>query len=407
MGSPGDRDGLPPRRPHRVPGRPGRQPQQPESGDGPEWLGDLLRFEAARHEPNRGRILALMAERERDEYQVPATVSSLDVQRRDRARREGHDRDWFRGRRGRGDRVVDPGRQPASGGGRVAWPLVAASVAVLTMATVAGARVLAPGENAGVTVTPEATPTISRSLVPPVSITPTPASTSGPPTPAIPTGTLSWSSPGGTTPTTGATPTRGGQAPQGVTGDAVSILVRPTGHGTELAVPRDSSDRDWIAVGSRTDGRLVRAKNPSRPLGAISVSGYGASIVHGPYRVSWSGGGTPEQSRDVDTTWQSITAVDGRIRITVPLRGDRFTVDLFAGTVKTTGQVRVSLDGSPGGVSAVLPMCRRDVCADVVSITVDSAHLPGGGMSGDLVIDLGPARPGDGLGLGLAAVVLR
>ncbi len=62
---------------------------------------------------------------------------------------------------------------------------------------------------------------------------------------------------------------------------------------------------------------------------------------------------------------------------------------------------------SPDTVSAPLAPCSVDVCADVASVTVDSSRLLGGGTSGDLIIDLGPARPGVGLGLGLAAVVLH
>jgi hypothetical protein len=390
VGSPGDREGLPPRRRHRLDGVPGGDPQQPEHPEAAEWLGDLLRVEAAQHEPDRDRILALMTEREQAEYDVPASVSSLGVRRRDQVSREG---------RGRG--------RPASGGGRMAWPLVAAGVAVLTMATVAGARVLAPGEDTKTTTTPEVTPTSSTSLGPPVSIDPR-TSQAGGGTTASSTGTSpSPSSSSGTSPsTTWTSQAQGSQPPPGLPGGAVSIRVMPTGEGTRLALPRSSSDRDWIAVGSRGDGKLVRAKNPSRPLGTVTVSGYGPSIVQGPYQVSWSGG-LPEQERTVDTTWQSITAVDGRIRMTVPPRGDRFTIDLFAGTVKTTGLVRVSFGGSADAVETQLKQCGRDICPAVVSITVDSARLPGGGMSGDLVIDLGPARPGDGLGLGLAAVVLH
>ncbi len=186
---------------------------------------------------------------------------------------------------------------------------------------------------------------------------------------------------------------------------AVSINVSPALWMAGLTLPR-SGDRDWIAVGSRRDGQLVRARTAARALGTVAVSGYGPSIVDGPYQVSWSGG-TPEQQRSGDITWQSITAVDGGLRITVPLHGDRFTVDLYAGTVKTTGLVRVQAPNNPDTVSALLAPCSVDVCADVVSVSVDSSRLPGGGTRGDLIIDLGPAHPGVGLGLGLAAVVLR
>jgi hypothetical protein len=181
------------------------------------------------------------------------------------------------------------------------------------------------------------------------------------------------------------------------------VRISPTGDGTRLSLPRNG-DRDWIVVGGRRDGRLTRAKRPARPLGTVTVSSIGPSVAPGPYNISWLDG-VPEQDATVGT-WQSITA-DGRMRITVPLRGDRFTVDLFAGTMKTTGLVTVSLAGSSDAVTTTVPSRSADTCADVISVTVDSSRLPGGGASGEMVIDLGPARPGNGQGLGLAAVVLH
>jgi hypothetical protein len=364
--------------------------------EGPDWIGDLLRFEAARHEPDRDRILSLMAAREHDEFPIPATVSSLDDRRRDQGQRAR--RAWHRSGGGRGSRAAEPER--ASGGGRVGWPLVAASVAVLTMATVAGARVLAPQESDGTDLpTPAAT---SRALAPPVTI-------NGPQT-AGPTTAMSSratsASRSGAPSSTWTAPNRGAQMTSGKLSDAVSIQLSPTGGGTQLALPRSSTERDWIAVGARQDGKLVRRKDPTRALGDVTVSGYGPSIVYGPYQVSWTGG-VPEQNRAIDGTWQSITAVDGRIRITAPLHGDALTIDLFAGTVRTTGMVRVQVGKASDEVTGLVPPCGTDICADIITVTVDSAKLPGGGRSGDLVIDLGPARPGDGLGLGLAAVVLR
>jgi hypothetical protein len=351
-------------------------PAPPPSATG---LGRLLRDEAAQHEPDIDRILTRMSAVQRDEAEKRTDP------------------------RGRSGPLPRAGRAGAPAGtargrarGRLAWPVAAAGVTVLTVATVAAAHVLTAPADGAATVSP-AVSTSSSSLSTAVSIAkPTP---SGSPSaaPSQPTGSAP------DTATAGQTQALATSAPSPLS-NAVSIAVAPKPFGASLTLP--GGTRDWIAVGSRKDGVLVRAKNPTRALGTVTVSGYGPSVVDGPYQVAW-GGGVPEQDRAGDITWQSITAVDGRLRITVPLKGDRFTVDLYAGTVKTTGRVQVQASGGAGAVSATVPPCSVDVCADVVSVTVDSAKLPGGGASGDLVIDLGPAQPGVGLGLGLAAVVLR
>jgi hypothetical protein len=69
--------------------------------------------------------------------------------------------------------------------------------------------------------------------------------------------------------------------------------------------------------------------------------------------------------------------------------------------------VRLSGSGPVTPATAIVPPCRTDVCADVVSVSVDASRLPGGGTSGELVIELGAERSQGGPGLGLAAVALR
>lgn len=336
--------------------------------DRPQWLTDLLHGEANRHEPDRASILRMIEEREAAERSAAPRRPA-----------------------GRSERPA-----PVAGRRRIAWPVAAAAVTALTMATVAGARTLVPAPDQTGTAT--ATTTGDHILGPPLSIdtsapdTPDAAETTAP---ATGPSSANVAAPNATSPGHPGTPVA----------DAVSIRVAPTPDGTRLTLPR-GDDRDWILVGSRADGRTIRAKKPTRPLGSVTVSGYGPSIVDGPYRISFTGG-APEQSRDDDHTWQSITAVDGRLRITVPLQGDRFTVDVYAGTIRAAGQVGVQVLGSGAEpVRAQLAPCQRDVCPTIVSVTVDGAALPGGG-SGELAIDLGPAVPGSGLGIGLAAVVLH
>lgn len=343
-------------------------PQPPRNEDGSAWIGDLLREEALRHEPDVERITARMAEQEAgDRHEIDA----MDRPGSARTIRS----------------TALPVDLPhSSGRRRIARPLAVAFGAVLAVATVAATGTLISVWDSEAKTTPISVGGMSNN---PNSTDP---AQTGEPTAAP--DSSSTNSPETTSRTRPA-----------ALADAVSITVTPTDWMTKIDLPGDDN-RDWIAVGSRSDGKLIRAKRPTRSLGTVVVSGYGPSIVDGPYQVSWTGG-APEQDRSGSLTWQSVTAVDGRIRITVPLHGDRFTVELYTGTVSTTGLVRVQAPNSSDTVSATLEPCQVEICADIVSVTVDSSQLPGGGTSGDLVIDLGPAKPGTGLGLGLAAVVLR
>jgi hypothetical protein len=144
---------------------------------------------------------------------------------------------------------------------------------------------------------------------------------------------------------------------------AVMIGVSPVAGGTEVTFPR-AGDRDWIVLGSRPDGVAVRNKRPSQALGTVTTPGAAASVVDGPYRIAYTGG-VPQQSSAGAGTWQLVTADKSSQQVTVPLHGGTFTVDLFAGTVRTTGVVTVRLSGS-GPVTpatAIVPPCRADVCA--------------------------------------------
>jgi hypothetical protein len=362
------------------------------------WVGDLLRAEAARHQPDRDRILAAIVARKRADRAGPGTVSSLDGRRRLQASQRIHDLGDARDLGDLGDARDLGDDRGVRGRAHLAWPVVAASVAVLTMATVAGARALAP--DTPVTVSPVA-PVLpgNSTLGPAITIEGSPTSDgsgtrTGPARPSSGTA-LADDSPTSTTTTT--------TKQESSLSRAVAVRISPAGDGTRLSLPRNG-DRDWIVVGGQQDGRLTRAKRPDRALGTVSASGAGPSATPGPYDISWLDG-VPVQNATV-STWRSITA-DGRMRITVPLRGDRLTVDLFAGTVKATGLVTVSLAGSSGAVTTTVPPCSVATCADVISVTLDSSRLSGGGASGELIIDLGPARPGNGGGMGLAAVVLH
>lgn len=174
---------------------------------------------------------------------------------------------------------------------------------------------------------------------------------------------------------------------------------------TRVTLP-GSGDRDWIAVGARRDGKFVRAKHAGPTLGTVTVSDPGASVLPGPFDVSWTGG-LPEQDRQLSTTWQSVTSA-GRMTLTVPAGSDWRSLVLSAGTVRATGVVTVRLAGHPSAdqVRAELPRCGQDVCAHMVRIDLADA-LPRSWAGDDLVVELTAARSPHALGIGLAAVELR
>lgn len=67
-----------------------------------------------------------------------------------------------------------------------------------------------------------------------------------------------------------------------------------------LATPRLD---DWVVVGSRDDGRQVRAKRPAWPQAPLVVEPPAGAVVTGsPLSVSWTDG-IPEQSRVGAATW--------------------------------------------------------------------------------------------------------
>lgn len=341
-----------------------------------EWLGDLLRREAERYEPDRARILARMAEGERALAEIKE--------------RRGRRRGWLR-------RAFVPQRTGVrqSGGlcGQFAWPVVAAGLAVVTVAGVAGARVVAG--DSPVPAPPAVTAPGARSLGPALTL---PSETARATATAVPTPTVTPSTSPSARPSTSAAATLW---------PSVWVGVQPVPNGTQASFPRPG-DRDWMLIGSRSDGRVVRMKNASRPITGVTASGNGPGIVDGPFRINFTGG-IPESAREGNVTWQAVTAVNGRVQVVVPLRPERFTLDLFTGTVKTSALVKVRLEGGSTQqlTQSTLQPCTTDVCPDVASVNVDASYLPADMPATNLVVEIVPEHPGSGLGFGLAAVAVR
>ncbi|HET9655547.1 MAG TPA: hypothetical protein VFP72_09350 [Kineosporiaceae bacterium] len=343
-----------------------------------EWLGDLLRREAEQYEPDRARILARMAEGERALAEIKE--------------RKGRRRGWLQ-------RAFVPqrtgARQSGGLGGHFAWPVVAAGLAVVTVAGVAGARVVAG--HSPVPAPPAATATGARSLGPALTL-PSETASARATTTAAPTPTVT---PSTSTPAKPSTSTAVALWPN------VWIGVQPVPNGAQVSFPRPG-DKDWLLIGSRSDGKVVRMKSASRPITSVTASGNGAGIVDSPFRINFTGG-IPESARDGDVTWQSASAVDGRIQVVIPLRPDKFTLDLFTGTVKTSALVKVRLEGGSTQqlTQNLLQACSTDVCPGVASVYVDASYLPADMPATNLVVEIVPEHPGSGLGFGLAAVAVR
>lgn len=311
--------------------------------------------------------------------------------------------------RTRGPGVPGAFRAVPGGGRPGGWdvPLACAAVAALLVVGVATAQRLptrdpaGPPAGAGPTVggtavadpVPATAPTASR----------TPSRTSSRPGPA-PSGDRS-----------------GTAAPSSTRRHLPSVVTPPTtrapdvaepvlhltsvGRGTEVTLPR-AGDRDWMIVGARRDGKVIRAKSGTGEIVGVSPEGADATVVPGPLRVAWSGG-APEQDRSGVTTWWSVPSGTARQQIVVRLR-EPATIDLFVG-VGGPGEgprgTLVAAVSAPGrgpaldGPSATLAVPSSDGAA-VVSVRVDDV-VPGSTVT----LTLSGAR--DGGELAVSAVAVR
>ena len=117
---------------------------------------------------------------------------------------------------------------------------------------------------------------------------------------------------------------------------------------------------DWLAVGTRSDGVVVRAKRAAAAPVLTLKPVPGATVTSGPFRVSWTGG-LPEQDRTGATTWSAAPAGTGwTIDVTPsaqPLQVVLYlgyadagtTLTVLGGASATTNPIPV---GSPGSASS-------------------------------------------------------
>ena len=378
----------------------------PVTAPTPEQVRDLLLAEALTHRPDADRILARVA---RERGPRPGAAPSS------RARRRGGPQPVARSRPGR--RL---GLQFAS----------AAAVAALVVTVAVTQRWTAGPDGGG----PLGTATVAGEHVSPASS----ASTSGPGTATARSGTATAGSGAGepatalgtptatvaTPPATGRTaPTGGppaggrpastGTAGSGTAGSGtaggggpaaglpVHVTALPTGTAVDLPRP---GDRDWLVLGGRNDGRVVRMKAGTGEIGGASMAGEGAAVASGPLLVSWRGG-SPEQDRTGDGTWWTVPAGAGRLEVVVRLARPG-TVDLYVGVT-----------GVPEGAATVAASLPRPAGGGVpAGMLTGSATLPAGAALVSLTataVDAGQpltlvlAAPGTRGTLAVSAVAVR
>ena len=184
-------------------------------------------------------------------------------------------------------------------------------------------------------------------------------------------------------------------------GAAPGVTIASLATGTAVTLP-GSPARDWVAVGARRDGKLIRDKSGNGAI--LQVTGQGATPVPtaGPLLVSWSGG-SPEQDHVDAPSWWAVPAGDGSWRIVVRV-DSAGTVTLVAGTAGVPAAARATLTaaltGPDGAATATRRTARLPAGAALATITV-----PAAAAGGTLTLTL--SASGSGGVLAVSAVTVR
>jgi len=200
--------------------------------------------------------------------------------------------------------------------------------------------------------------------------------------------------PGSAPPATPPTPTPATAAPV--------LRVTPQGSGTHVTLP-GPGDTDWLVVGSRRDGKTVRAKRGSGAILAVTAEAATPAVAQGPLLVSWLDG-TPEQDHVDAATWWTVPAAQGRLRIVVRLDGPT-TVVLQLGTAGVPPSARIDLTAAvtapgttapgpgagavgaavPAGASVATVAVPRAAAGSTLTLTLSAATGSAGSASGGVV----------------------
>jgi hypothetical protein len=220
---------------------------------------------------------------------------------------------------------------------RFARPVLLPAAAVVLL--VGGIVVVTSGNDPAPAAGPTASGPVAGALTTPTPTTSPPApersSTETAPGPLRTTDTTATRS---ADPTTAKRPTR----PAEPAGDRVQVSVQPldrdtTGSPVDLTRPALT---DWLAVGTRQDGKQVRAKAPANDPVLTVDQPDSATSTTGPFAVSWNDG-LPEQNHDAATRWLKVNGTTGPEVIVAAADRPR-TVVLHAGLQDLQGTLTVN-----------------------------------------------------------------
>ncbi len=147
------------------------------------------------------------------------------------------------------------------------------------------------------------------------------------------------------------------------------VQLGPTGH------------LDWVVVGSRNDGKIVRMKAGTGRLTVAAPSG--ALTTPGLIPILWSGG-SPEQDRTDNSNWWTATSSPSSFVVEVAGADNASEVVLYAGSTSSL-VVTVTVSGR-GTTQRVVP---ASFLGSAAKVTVS---LTGADRGRDTTITLGAAK---------------
>jgi hypothetical protein len=167
--------------------------------------------------------------------------------------------------------------------------------------------------------------------------------------------------------------------------------------GQSVTLPGSSTD--WIVAGGAPGPQTVRNKDGDQLISGPHVTGNPtSSAVPGPFKMSWTDG-IPDNIQPTSTQWLSVHGIPNGPKtgmlINVPASSKSSTLVLYLGATGTDGQLVATLDGQ----SKVTTHRLKAGSAEVVTIQFRTT-----GPAGSLAVQL---NCGAGGAVNLAAAVLH
>lgn len=326
--------------------------------EGPDpTLGDVLKAEADRYEPDHERIMRRIRNPQAGDLRVESR----------RAQLHGTDRH----------------RRPG-----LLVPAVAASLVALIAGAIAAIDPLDTTDGQPVQVAADQTPS---------DISATGATTSSSTTGASPTPSQAVGTPvsSATTPSRPSPSATSSTVPPAVPAAGVQLGVVDAGAGQSVVLP--GSAVDWLIAGNRADGTVVRRQNGAQLISGPHATGNPrVASADGPFSLSWSGG-MPERTGSSAGDWYTVSRPDGSpktgLEVRAPAGGKAGKLVLYVGAREVDGRIEARL-----GKDKVSHKLRASSTGYVVTVTFRT-----GGSAGEVSVDV---LSGAGGSVALAAVAL-